>query len=111
MTEKEFNQQQKIIRTIKKRFADENIELFPWDNEEVLCSTLNIISDELRLPLRFEIVWTDNECWIFTYVWWIWDIYLWKFSCLSAEWVAKTIITSMNEHERLKGLIPRENRI
>ena len=107
MTKKEYVQQQKLIKTIKKKFADEYIELYPWDNEEILCSTLNIVANDLNLPLRFDIVWTENECWIFTYIKDLWDIYLGKFSSLSDEWVADTVWKSWKESERLEQRIQK----
>ena len=109
MTEKEFELQQKIIRTIRKRFADEHIDLEPGDSELALCSTINIVADELELPLRFEIVWSCEECWIFSRIKWFWDVYLWKFTCLSADWVATTVWNMIQEHNRLQYIADRWN--
>lgn len=109
MTEKEFELQQKIIRTLRKRFADEHIDLEPGDSELALCSTMNIVAGELALPLRFEIVWSCEECWIFSRIKWFWDVYLGNFTCLSADWVADTVWNMIQERNRLQYIADRWN--
>lgn len=106
----ELKRFEKLQKNVKKKFKEYYLEeLEPWMSEQTLCSTMNIIADEENLPLRFEIVWTDDECWIFAFIKWFGDVYIWKFSNLSAEWVATTVWNMIQERNRLQYIADRWN--